>query len=1446
MAEGLKQKLTLDIAGFVKGVESAQGTVDKLNNSIAETSNETEAYLSALGGSFDKTFNTAKKRVTDLEKSIAAMIASGQTSGNEYDALVASLEEARAEAGKLDDALKQVQATAKKTGNTDVSVTVDADTSGAKSALGGIGESFKGLAEQVKGGDIKGAIEGAGEAFKGFGANATAALGPIGVALAAFTAIKEAVGFFTGAISDAIEAGAEYNKTIRQIGISTGLTGAELDTFKGQAAEAFQGGVGESLADAAAQLGKFKQTLGADFPTDQLADVATKANAAGQAFGIEGPELLNKIKPLITEFGLSAEEAIAQFSATAQSGVGDIGGLADAIQEFAPAAREAGLSSEEFTGRLQKGAALGLKDLAKVGDGYKNLVTNIQSGVVATTSAAIGGDLGARLGDLARQAEEGKISAEDFGKEYVAALDEAQKAGKISAAQQKQYLVSAFGSVAEDISAQDTTLIFGGEVDEKAVKDAAAKASKAISDSIPPPDLGQFITTITTELGAAFDNIKRVVFGPFVQPLIEGFKQIQKAFSEAFAGGSGVGEGLVTVFKTLGQVFGVVVNNVVNLVKIALTPLRAVFDAVSSATEPLRAALASLFNSTGEGSGVFETLKGVVNVVAGIFGKVLYGAVRLVLKPIELFGRAVGTLVGWFVDAAKYVVNWITSLEPLRVALAAVGETATSVGNAIGGFFGAVGDALGITADEAPAATDAIKKSGEAAETAGAEMKGFAGNLQSVAKAFDDQQAAAQTNLDLLIKNGAATGGFSTQIAKAAAEVRKYERALDKASLAGDPVRQRAIVETRANAVRDLTKLENELSANLIANEVERNAKLLAIQQQYDLEVLDQQIKTAKIAAQSSGSGVAEAQAELDALQKQRVALAKQQERDIATAAGAVQQVRLDELVTREQQSLAALVELQNATIAKLQRNIDAFGFADVDKLVTANIEAIKTQTDAAVRGIIEATPEFTKASAIIGANLANNLINAEEAKKQLEALRTDIFNTLTNEAGTNVLGQQINSILETARVQGLDVSRQIRDAAKDAAVGVISSDTVRAIEEQVRALEKQRDTLLQNSNLTEQQRKQITEGYGAAIDKVRKGSFNLFQQSIVTIQEGLQDLTLEVDTTEAQQQLNDALAANEALIESFNKGEISYQDALNGLQDVTAQQVGIFQTLGTAATQALGQLFSKYAETQRAGAEETLTTLTNLQNDLVKLDQDTTKSEEQKVKEKALITEQITNNQVKAVEQLGAAGAAEFANLIASGENVGSALKSVAGDLAKSLLKIYTPQIVALFSSFIPPPFGQVAGFAAVAALNALLNTALASFADGGYTGPGGKYEPAGVVHKGEFVAPQDMTRRHRGLLEHLYSNKPLESYPAIQQMLANNRITVLDEVKASVFKANQPLASPALDVSPIVSEVRAMREQLEAMEALHKTATNVVVSADKDAVIRQIERANIRKVRR
>ena len=77
----------------------------------------------------------------------------------------------------------------------------------------------------------------------------------------------------------------------------------------------------------------------------------------------------------------------------------------------------------------------------------------------------------------------------------------------------------------------------------------------------------------------------------------------------------------------------------------------------------------------------------------------------------------------------------------------------------------------------------------------------------------------------------------------------------------------------------------------------------------------------------------------------------------------------------------------------------------------------------------------------------------------------------------------------------------------------------------------------------------------------------------------------------------------------------------------------------------------------------------------------------------------------------------------------------SVAG-AAKSLVAWIPAAIAAVIGS-------GWAGLGLAAAGAVAVMAALGSFADGGYTGPGGKYQPAGVVHRGEYVIPAEAVSR-------------------------------------------------------------------------------------------------------
>lgn len=71
----------------------------------------------------------------------------------------------------------------------------------------------------------------------------------------------------------------------------------------------------------------------------------------------------------------------------------------------------------------------------------------------------------------------------------------------------------------------------------------------------------------------------------------------------------------------------------------------------------------------------------------------------------------------------------------------------------------------------------------------------------------------------------------------------------------------------------------------------------------------------------------------------------------------------------------------------------------------------------------------------------------------------------------------------------------------------------------------------------------------------------------------------------------------------------------------------------------------------------------------------------------------------------------------------------------------------------------GTALALAGIAAIIALVS---GGFAAGGYTGSGGKYEPAGIVHRGEYVLPQEVVQRYGTTpFEALRQGRALRDFP-------------------------------------------------------------------------------------
>lgn len=99
---------------------------------------------------------------------------------------------------------------------------------------------------------------------------------------------------------------------------------------------------------------------------------------------------------------------------------------------------------------------------------------------------------------------------------------------------------------------------------------------------------------------------------------------------------------------------------------------------------------------------------------------------------------------------------------------------------------------------------------------------------------------------------------------------------------------------------------------------------------------------------------------------------------------------------------------------------------------------------------------------------------------------------------------------------------------------------------------------------------------------------------------------------------------------------------------------------------------------------------------------------------------------------------------------------------IADSMVKIQQ----AIASGAVSAPYpANIIAMASIAAQTASIVSNIQAvsgvgFASGGYTGPGGKYQPAGIVHKGEYVFDQASTNRIGvSQLETLRNGKPLDA---------------------------------------------------------------------------------------
>lgn len=228
----------------------------------------------------------------------------------------------------------------------------------------------------------------------------------VGDALKEATATATAIG---GAVTGAIVSANGEQKALNSLQAQAGLTAEEMTKYKGVIGEIYKDNFGESQEDIANTLSKIKQVTDEQNP-QKLKDMAENLYTLEATFdNFDISETLRGINGLMTNMGLTADEAFDYIVKGAQNGLNYSGELGDNIAEYSQIWGQAGFDAEQMFSILENGTKNGAYNLDKVNDFVKEFTISLSDGRIEENL----GSFSKGTGEIFKKWKDGKATASD-------------------------------------------------------------------------------------------------------------------------------------------------------------------------------------------------------------------------------------------------------------------------------------------------------------------------------------------------------------------------------------------------------------------------------------------------------------------------------------------------------------------------------------------------------------------------------------------------------------------------------------------------------------------------------------------------------------------------------------------------------------------------------------------------------------------------------------------------------------------------------------------------------------------------------------------------------------------------------------------------------------------------------------------------------------------------
>ncbi len=1154
----------------------------------------------------------------------------------------------------------------------------------------------------------------------------------------------------------------------------------------------------KTLADALAQINK----LGSAKPSVKVDVNDSEVESADKKI-----DSLSRTETVKVDVDTKGAEASAGGFSKKLGGLGAIAGGAlggaasQALSGIVGGLKEGALAADEFQDSLEVAfKAQGIADvdaeIEKVSKSSLELANNLGQPVartreLAVSVASLGGFTGESAQDLTKLAAgletftNGAVKGEAVAKAFARGINDPEGAAAI------ENLSKKYPQLAEVLKSN-----ISPAEKLKAANEQLGESFKTVADQ--QSDVGGILNKLQNQLGEVFEKIGSQLLEALI-PLAQTLLPVLESLLPVL---QGILTPLAPILQQIGGAISTLVSSLsgplLNLVSAILEPLLGliqqlvpvILQVVNTAMVPFTQIINILADTFRQ---LFPALQPIFDVIIQLLPTIaqLYAQIGTALVPV------IGALAKVFITLVKLITENKVVMGALNLVLSAAIGIIQGVANVLQ-FFASVATSVITVID------NVVK---------------YITRLINAIASFD--LTTIENALLGIDDTSAKTSGRLKEQTKATEDLNEASKDLDdtnkklkKGPPPVDPEKAKAAAEALRKAKEELAGLTaeqakaRELAAtDSIASDEERAKKRIEIEEKYAIAAIEEQRKQLK----STGKLRT---AEEEVINKRIEILREDNGRKIAEieAKARAQQLKAEEEQQKKLDDITAKFAAQR--VERLKAELAAGNAGVANELLSAQRAVIEGSLSEGIDAIIEQTPAYKEAIEKLAQQLQLGLIDPAAFKANAAEARQRIFQEL----------QSLPS--DTSNVYALQIRAAYTSAGDEIAKG--TAEIVAQIRQQ-----------------------QV------------KQAGDIFADSLRGIGEALRSVDFATIYGDAATEAASLNEEQDKLIQSLKDGETTYQDAVGELQNLSSQQ----EQTASATAQAIAASFQAIADQQAKAAEDginqrnqNLARINEIADEEIQLAKDKAAalkaiedqafadeqarqaaresiSAEFAQKEKNLTNErdqlakQSQETQAAALENLAASAGAAFASLVAGGESAGEALKKVVGQTVAALLDLYTPSIVALFSSIIPPPFGQIAGLAAVQGLKALLQSALNGFQEGGYTGSAGTSQVAGVVHGQEFVMTAETTRKNRALLEHLHSGKSVESFPALQKMLADNQISTI----------------PVTELQLMRSELSAIRQRLDSMPNGIQGNMGVDVQVGMDTYLYERERSRMiaRKLR-